>query len=194
MDKIICLGKNYNDHIKEMKEGTPERPVLFLKPPSSLKEIKDKGTIQLPWERGEIHHEIEIVFRLYKKNIIGVALGLDLTLRDLQKELKAKGQPWEISKVFKNSALITEFKAIRDFKEWQTTPFELIINGEVRQTSSLDQANYKADAIIHYIDEFFPMSDGDIVFTGTPAGVGPLKIGDAVEMNWGPIHTTFKLI
>lgn len=194
MDKIICLGKNYEDHIKEMKEGNFEKPVIFLKPPSVLKEIKDKGSIELPWHRGSIHHEIEVVFKLYKKNIIGVAVGLDLTLRDLQKELKTKGQPWEISKVFKNSALVTEFKAIRDFREWQSTPFQLKINGEVRQESSLDKAILGADAIIHYVDPFFPMSDGDIIFSGTPSGVGPLNKGDEIEMNWGPISVTFKLI
>src|SRR5690349_2563986 len=102
MDKIICLGKNYQDHIKEMKEEAPEMPVLFIKPPSCMIEVKDKGSITLPWQRGEIHHECEVVFKLYKKNIIGLGLGLDLTLRDLQKTLKAKGHPWEISKSFKN--------------------------------------------------------------------------------------------
>lgn len=193
MDKIICLGKNYNDHIKEMKDAAPERPVLFIKPPSVLHSIKDKELIVLPWARGEIHHECEIVFKLYKKNIIGVALGLDLTLREVQRDLKTKGHPWEISKVFKNSAIVSDFKSQRDFSNWQTTPFELKVNGEVRQASSLENANYKADAIIHYINEFFPLSDGDLVFTGTPAGVGPLKAGDHVELNWGPIQNSFRL-
>lgn len=194
MDKIICLGKNYNDHILEMKDAAPERPVLFIKPPSTLHLVKDKGAIQLPWSRGEIHHECEIVFKLYKKNIIGVALGLDLTLREIQRELKSKGHPWEISKVFRNSAIVSEFKSHKTFPEWQTTPFELKVNGEVRQASSLENANYKANEIIHYINEFFPLSDGDLVFTGTPSGVGPLKPGDEIELNWGPIQNSFKLV
>jgi len=193
MDKIICLGKNYDDHIKEMKDAAPERPVLFIKPPSVAHPIKDNELITLPWESGEIHHECEIVFKLYKKNIIGVALGLDLTLREVQRELKAKGHPWEISKVFKNSAIVSDFKSQRDFPQWQTTPFTLKVNGEIRQSSSLEKANYKADAIIHYINDFFPLNDGDLVFTGTPSGVGPLKVGDVVEMIWGPIHQTFRL-
>jgi len=195
MDKIICLGKNYNDHIIEMKDAAPERPVLFIKPPSTILEVKDKDKVRLPWARGEIHYECEIVFKLYKKNIIAVTLGLDLTLRDLQRTLKTNGHPWEVSKVFKNSSIITDWKAPRrDFPEWQTTAFEFKVNGELRQSTTINNANYKADAIIHYIDEFFPMHDGDLIFTGTPAGVGSLKIGDTIEMIWGPIHTTFSLV
>ncbi len=134
MDKIICLGKNYLEHAVEMREETPEKPVLFIKPPSVLIEPKDKGSVHLPWERGTIHHECEVVFKLYKKNIIGLGLGLDLTLRDLQKQLKEKGHPWEISKTFKNSAIVTPIKGLRDFpKEWQETPFTLRVNGELRQ-------------------------------------------------------------
>lgn len=195
MDKIICLGKNYQDHIQEMQEGKPERPVLFIKPPSCLLELKDNLQVPLPWKRGVIHHECEVVFKLYKKNIIGLALGLDLTLRDLQKELKTKGHPWEISKSFKNSALVTGFKAVKDFPQnWQDTVFTLKVNGEVRQSSSLSNALMKADEIIHYVDEFFPMKDGDIIFTGTPAGVGPLQPNDIVEMSYGPIEVRFQVV
>jgi 2-keto-4-pentenoate hydratase/2-oxohepta-3-ene-1,7-dioic acid hydratase in catechol pathway len=194
MDKIICLGKNYGDHIQEMKEKAPERPVLFIKPPSVFKEIKDHISVPLPWERGVIHHECEIVFKLYKKNIIGIGLGLDLTLRDLQKKLKENGHPWELSKVFKNSALVTPIKAIRDFSNWQETPFSLKVNGELKQQSSLSQAIMKADEIIHYVNDFFPLNDGDLIFTGTPAGVGPLKPNDEIELSFGPIQHTFKVI
>ena len=195
MDKIICLGKNYNDHILEMRENIPERPVLFIKPPSVLIEPKDQGQIILPWNRGLIHHECEVVFKLYKKNIIGLGLGLDLTLRDLQKKLKENGHPWEISKTFKNSAIITPIKGLRDFpKDWQNTNFSLKVNGEIRQSSHLGQAILKADEIIHYVDEYFPISDGDLIFTGTPKGVGPLRPGDLIEMNFGPINHSFKLV
>jgi 2-keto-4-pentenoate hydratase/2-oxohepta-3-ene-1,7-dioic acid hydratase in catechol pathway len=195
MDKIICLGKNYSEHTFEMGEAQPEKPVLFLKPPSVLFEPKDKGQIILPWSRGAIHFECEIVFKLYKKNIIGLGLGLDLTLRDLQKKLKEKGHPWEISKTFKNSALISPIKGLRDFeKDWQDSPFELRINGEVRQSARLNEAILKADEIIHYADEFFPLCDGDLIFTGTPKGVGPLHSGDLVELHFGPIHHSFRTI
>jgi 2-keto-4-pentenoate hydratase/2-oxohepta-3-ene-1,7-dioic acid hydratase in catechol pathway len=193
MDKIICLGKNYSDHIKEMQEPAPSMPVLFLKPPSVLKEIKKNDTISLPWERGVIHHECEIVFKLYKKNIIGLALGLDLTLRETQKELKSKGHPWEISKVFKNSAIITPFSALRDIADWQNTPFSLKVNGETRQLSTMAQAILKPDEIIHYADRFFPLCDGDLIFTGTPAGVAALAPNDVVELSFGPIMHSFKL-
>lgn len=195
MDKIICLGKNYLEHTLEMGEKAPARPVLFIKPPSVLIEPKDKSSFTLPWHRGTIHHECEITFKLYKKNIIGLGLGLDLTLRDLQKELKENGHPWEISKTFKNSAIVTPFKALRDFgKDWQDTPFILKINGVVRQTGCLSQAILKADEIIHYVDEFFPILDGDIIFTGTPKGVGPLRPNDFIEMSFGPIQHSFRLV
>lgn len=194
MDKIICLGKNYADHTLEMKEAAPDRPVLFIKPPSVLVEPKDQGQLSLPWSRGLIHHECEIVFKLYKKNIIGLGLGLDLTLRDLQKTLKEKGHPWEISKTFKNSAIITPIKGLRDFpKNWQDTKFTLKVNGEIRQVACLNDAVMKADEIIHYVNEFFPLSDGDLIFTGTPKGVGPLKPNDLVEMEFGPIKHSFRL-
>lgn len=195
MDKMICLGKNYAKHTLEMQEAAPERPVLFIKPPSVLIEPKENGQVYLPWNRGVIHFECEIIFKLYKKNIIGLGLGLDLTLRELQKELKAKGHPWEISKTFKNSAIVTPIKGLRDFpKDWQNEVFTLKINGEVRQQSKLNDAVMKADEIIHYVDEFFPLNDGDLIFTGTPMGVGPLNPGDHIEMIFGPIHHSFKLV
>jgi 2-keto-4-pentenoate hydratase/2-oxohepta-3-ene-1,7-dioic acid hydratase in catechol pathway len=194
MDKIICLGKNYSDHAKEMADAPVERPVLFLKPPSVFQEIKDKSFIALPWERGSIHHECEIVFKLYKKNIIGLALGLDLTLRDLQKNLKTQGHPWEISKVFPRSALVTPFKGVKDFVAWENTDFSLAINGKIVQQSQLSKAVLSANEIIHYIDQFFPICDGDLIFTGTPAGVGPLHPNDKLELNFGPISTSFELV
>ncbi|MGE3609220.1 MAG: fumarylacetoacetate hydrolase family protein [Bacteriovoracaceae bacterium] len=194
MDKIICLGKNYLDHAIEMKEKAPEKPVLFLKPQSSFIEIKENARIQLPWHRGEIHHECEIVFKLYKKNIIGLGLGLDLTLRDVQKKLKEQGHPWEISKVFKNSAIVTPIKGVKDFSDWQNTPFTLKVNGEIKQESKLSDAILKADEIIHHVDQFFPICDGDLIFTGTPKGVGPLKPNDLIELSFGPIQNRFTVV
>jgi 2-keto-4-pentenoate hydratase/2-oxohepta-3-ene-1,7-dioic acid hydratase in catechol pathway len=194
MDKIICLGKNYADHIVEMKHATPERPVLFIKPASTFKELKDKGTVQLPWGRGLIHHECEVVLKLYKKNVIGVGLGLDLTLRDVQKKLKEKGHPWEIAKTFKNSALVTPLKGTRDFQDWQNDIFTLWVNGEIRQQAKLSDAIMDPNQMIHYIDEHFPLMDGDLVFTGTPQGVGPLNPGDEVRMTYGPIDISFRLV
>ncbi len=195
MDKIICLGKNYADHVAEMRETAPEKPVLFIKPQSSVVEVKDNGRVSLPWDRGLIHHECEIVFKLYKKNIIGLGLGLDLTLRDLQKKLKAAGHPWEISKTFRNSAIVTPMKAIRDFDgNWEETPFSLRVNGELRQSSRMAEAILKPDEIIHYIDEHFPICDGDLVFTGTPRGVGPLGPDDLIELTFGPIQHKFRLV
>ncbi|MCM2349961.1 MAG: fumarylacetoacetate hydrolase family protein [Bacteriovoracaceae bacterium] len=195
MDKIICLGKNYSDHTLEMQEKAPSRPVLFIKPPSVFIEPKNMGQVILPWHRGVIHYECEIVFKLYKKNIIGLGLGLDLTLRDLQKELKQQGHPWEVAKTFKNSAIVTPIKGLKDFpKDWQDTPFTLKVNGEIKQSAKLSEAIMQADQIIHYVDEFFPMNDGDLIFTGTPKGVGPLKPNDLIEMSFGPIEHSFRVV
>ena len=194
LDKVICLGKNYSEHAVEMKEALPEKPVLFLKPPSCHTEIKDGQTLRLPWERGEIHHECEVVLKLYKKNVIAITLGLDLTLRDLQKKLKAAGHPWEISKSFKHSALTLPFTAQRDFPHWREETFRFFVNGELRQEASLMDALFSPDAAIHHADDFFPISDGDIVFTGTPKGVGPLKPGDEMGFEWGPIQAKIRLV
>lgn len=195
MDKIICLGKNYTEHIIEMKDVAPEKPVLFIKPGSVFIEPKDKSKVALPWERGEIHYETEVVFKLYKKNIIGLSLGLDLTLRDLQRKLKDAGHPWEISKTFKNSAIVAPMKGLRDFdRNWQEQEFTLKINGEIKQQGKLSEAIMKADEIIHYINEYFPLCDSDLVFTGTPKGVGPLHPNDVVELIYGPIHHTFTVV
>lgn len=194
MDKVICLGKNYSEHVKEMNEATPEKPVLFLKPASSVIEIKNHARIPLPWHRGIIHHECEIVFKLYKKMIIGIGLGLDLTLREVQKGLKDQGHPWEISKVFKNSAIVTPFKSVKEFDDWRNTTFTLKVNGELRQSGKMTDAILDPDAIIHHADYYFPLCDGDIVFTGTPKGVGPLKPNDVVELSFGPIEYLFTVV
>jgi len=194
MDKIICLGKNYNDHIKEMQEDKPELPVLFLKPQSSFVEIKNNSQINLPWERGEIHHECEIVLKLYKKMVIGIGIGLDLTLREVQKDLKAKGHPWEVAKVFKNSAICSPIYGIKDFDDWTNTTFRLLVNDEVKQESKLSAARLTPNEIIHHIDKYFPLCDGDLVFTGTPSGVGPLKQNDLIQLQFGPIDLTFKVV
>lgn len=195
MDKIICLGKNYSEHIHEMQEPAPEKPLLFIKPASSFVEIKEDARIQLPFHRGEIHHELEVVFKLYKKNIIGLAVGLDLTLRDIQKKLKELGHPWEISKVFKHSAIVTPMKGVKDFGEdWKTLPFTLKVNGEIRQEACFADALMGADQIIHHIDAHFPINDGDLVFSGTPKGVGPLRPGDQLELGFGPINYKFSVV
>ncbi len=194
MDKIICLGKNYREHAHEMQEPLPEKPVLFLKPPSCLTELKEGMKLSLPWSRGSIHHECEVVLKLYKKNVIAVGLGLDLTLREIQKKLKGQGHPWEVSKCFKHSALITPLVGQRDFPDWREAPFRLVINGEVRQQASLRETLYSPDQAIHHANDHFPLCDGDLVFTGTPAGTGPLLAGDQLLLSWGPIQLKWELV
>ena len=193
MDKIICIGKNYSEHIKEMKEPTAF-PLLFLKPASSFKELKQNDSVTLPWKRGAIHYECEIVLKLYKKMVIGIGLGLDLVFRDLQKELKEKGHPWERSKVFKNSAIATPIRGAKEFTDWQDETFIFKVNGEIRQQAKMSDAILSPDQMIHYIDENFPLCDGDLIFTGTPSGVGQIHPGDECEMIFGPIQYKFRFV
>jgi 2-keto-4-pentenoate hydratase/2-oxohepta-3-ene-1,7-dioic acid hydratase in catechol pathway len=193
MDKIICIGKNYQDHAAEMQEVQPTEPIVFFKPPSCGYELKNNESIALPFYRGEIHHEIEVVVKLYKKNVIGIALGLDLTLRERQKECKRSGHPWEIAKSFSKSALVTPFIAVRDFPQWEESPFTLKVNGMLKQSGTLKQTTHSVNQLILFLDRHFPLCDGDILFTGTPAGVGALKTNDHLELRWGPLHYEIKL-
>lgn len=187
MDKIICIGKNYLDHAKEMGDAIPEMPVLFLKPPSVAKFVKQGETIEvaLPADRGSTHHECEIVVRLNAKGEIdAVTLGLDLTLRDLQAKLKKDGHPWEVSKVFEGSAIVGPWIAYADFKNYLDDEFSFAIDGKVRQQGKGSQMRLSPKECIDYAARFFPVCDGDLIFTGTPAGVGPLNAGELSTLSW----------
>jgi len=192
MDKIICLGKNYWEHAQEMGEAQPERPVIFLKPPSvlvSAAKLEEGLALSLPLQRGSVHHECEIVLRLGKTNEIeAVTLGLDMTLRDVQSELKKKGQPWTVSKVFSHSAVIGPWIPLNDFKNWEQTQFEFFLNGKLRQSGSSQDMMLKPEEMVSYLEGFFPLCQGDLIFTGTPAGVGPVVSGDSARLSWGPIE------
>lgn len=191
MDKIVCLGKNYSEHAKEMGEAAPAKPVLFIKPPSVLacsNGLGGKLDLSLPKGRGQVHHECELVLRLGTDlRIDAVTVGLDMTLRDVQAELKKNGQPWTISKVFKDSAIVGPWMEINLFSNWMSQEFQLEINGEVKQKSSPQEMILKTDQMFAYIQQFFPVCPGDLIFTGTPRGVGPVKPGDEGRLKWGPI-------
>lgn len=198
MDKIICVGKNYLKHAQELGDAVPEEATYFLKPPSTLCTIQKNGVeVQLP-ARGEAHHEIELVFRIKKSTegkltLSHFTLGLDLTIRDLQARLKKAGQPWEKAKVFANSAIIGAWQENRSLKETLDLPFTLTVNGEVRQKGLGREMRWTPDFLINDLPKWFPVEDGDLLFTGTPEGVGPLKPGDTVELKGGSIHYSFKI-
>lgn len=193
MDKIICVGKNYPDHAAELGETQPEEPILFLKPPSCLVQLPEAGKREtlrpkIPLPEGVVQHELEVVFRLgapeKKEPFAAFTLGLDLTRRDLQTKLKKAGQPWEISKVFFASAIVGPWFAGTQWKTYRERPFSLIVNGERRQMAMPTEQLWSPERCIELAARYFPLREGDLLFTGTPAGVGPLKSGDALELRW----------
>lgn len=195
MDKIVCIGKNYEAHVKEMQkiagDAPAEKPVLFLKPPSALMTAGLNGEtieVPLPKNRGSVHPECEIVLRIGADlKIEAVTVGLDLTLRDLQTELKKKGQPWEISKVFKGSAVVGPFINVRNFPKFLEEEFSFTVNGEKRQCARGRDMIYIAEKCVNYSEEYFELEAGDLIFTGTPAGVAAVKPGDHCEVKLGSV-------
>ena len=204
MDKIICIGKNYPAHAAELGDVQPEQPVLFFKPPSCLRELGAYKpldaieTLQIP--SGDIHHELEIVFRLEYADsskstfkFSAFTLGLDLTRRDLQSNLKKGGHPWEIAKVFKDSAVIAPWLDGREWPTYSHQPFQLLINGKPKQVGKAPDMLWPPEACIALAAQYFPVLSGDLLFTGTPVGVGPLKSGDLLELRWGDTPMGAKL-
>ena len=188
--KIIAVGWNYAEHNNELNRiNIPEHPVIFMKPETAL--LKDNKPFFLPDFSNRIEYETEILIRISKmgKNISAkfadryydaIGLGIDFTARDLQNDFKAKGVPWEICKGFDNSAPISNFISKENF-DINNISFSLQINGKAVQTGNTKDMIFNVNAIIEYISKFFTLKTGDIIFTGTPVGVGPVKIGDHLE-------------
>jgi acylpyruvate hydrolase len=181
--KLICIGRNYSEHAKELGNVVPDEPVIFLKPESAL--IPQGGPIVLPAFSIDIHHEIELVYRLAridgKAVATGVTIGLDLTARDVQEQLKKKGLPWEKAKAFDGSAYVAlPFLGDEALAQRYQT-FSLVKNGAVVQEGHNGQMIFDVDTLITYVEKYMRIGDGDLLFTGTPAGVGPLKAGDRLE-------------
>ena len=194
-DKIVCLGKNYAEHAKELGEALPEKPVLFIKPASILISVNsgEIKSLQLPKGRGSVHHECEIVMKMgSQQQIEAVTLGLDMTLRDVQNDLKKKGHPWTISKVFQDSAVVGPWIPVENFPNWQEQFFEMKLNGQLKQKGSVHEMLLKPMEAISYLGQYFSILKGDLVFTGTPKGVGPVNSGDRASLIWGPINFEVK--
>jgi acylpyruvate hydrolase len=188
--KIICIGRNYRDHVREMNNPVPQKPVFFMKPDSSLL-IKDKPFFMPDFSK-EMHHEIEIVLRICRlgKGISpkfagryydSVTAGIDFTARDLQRECMREGNPWEISKGFDQSAAVGRFVALSDLPAASSINFELDINGKIVQKGNTKDLIFSFEEIISYVSGFITLKTGDLIFTGTPSGVGPVKIGDHLK-------------
>ena len=189
--KIFAIGLKYDAHNKEMKRTfESEEPVLFMKPDTAL--LKNGKPFLLPDFSSNMHYETELVVKINRlgKNIAErfshryydeVTVGIDFTARDLQQQLKEKGLPWEISKSFDNSAAIGEFIPKTELKEIQNVNFHLDIDGEKVQQGNTSDMIYSVDKIISYISQFFTLKIGDLIFTGTPEGVGPVVIGNHLQ-------------
>ena len=188
--KIICVGRNYADHIGELKNERPSEPVLFMKPDSALI-IKNKPFV-LPSFSNEVHHEAELVVRICKagkyieprfahRYYDAVTVGVDFTARDVQEILKGKGLPWEISKAFDGSAPIGDFISAEIVGDLNNLDFRLEKNGITVQNGNTALMLFKVDEIIAFASQFFTLKIGDLIFTGTPAGVGSVCIGDRLS-------------
>jgi 2-keto-4-pentenoate hydratase/2-oxohepta-3-ene-1,7-dioic acid hydratase in catechol pathway len=188
--KIICIGRNYKDHIEELANERPEAPVVFLKPDTSL--VLKNQPFFIPPFSNDVHYEVEVLVRINRigkhiqqkfshKYYDEIGLGIDFTARDLQAKLKAKGLPWEKAKAFDGAAVVGDWVNKSELPHIDELQFEMTKNGTVVQQSSSALMLWKVDELIAYVSQFFTLKIGDIIFTGTPAGVGPVIENDVLE-------------
>jgi len=184
--KIICIGRNYADHITELGNERPETPVIFMKPDTAI--LRNNDAFYYPDFSKDIHYECELLIRINKegksveprfahKYYDQIGLGIDFTARDLQTKAKEKGLPWEMAKGFNGSAPTSPFISKEGF-DLTNTQFQLELNGQVVQDANTSLMLWPVDELIAYVSKYFTLKKGDILFTGTPKGVGPVKIGD----------------
>jgi acylpyruvate hydrolase len=190
LNRIFCIGRNYADHIRELGNAPDDACVVFMKPPSCV--VPAGAPIVLPRGRGSVHHETELVVLLTGggadvpvdralENVAAITLGLDLTLRDLQNDLKKKGAPWELCKAFDGAAPLGDWRAYTG-QDLQALEFTCEVNGQPRQAGRTADMLFPVARLIHILSRTWALQPGDIVFTGTPAGVGPLVAGDRVTL------------
>lgn len=199
---LYCIGRNYAAHIKEMRSKKTEHPVVFLKPRSSL--IFNDDTIQLPAQSSNVHHEVELVLLIgtVMKNISvsealtsikAIAVGLDITARDIQAEAKKKGLPWTLAKGFNTFAPVGNFADFNAEINLQNLEIQVSVNGEVRQNGNTANMLFNAGEIVSFLSQQFTLYPGDLIFTGTPEGVSKLSDGDTVEAFIGNQLSTLKV-
>lgn len=192
VNNIYCIGRNYVDHIAELKNETPTEPVVFMKPNNSI--LNDGSTIILPPYSQSVHYECELVLLIGRDSdglsdedlcgiIAGFGVGLDLTARDVQGRLKEKGLPWTKAKGFRGAACVSDFVDAAALPQAQDCAFTLTVNGELRQKGQTSHMIYPIAAILRELAESYGLKAGDVVFTGTPAGVGELHSGDKLELD-----------
>lgn len=189
--KIICIGMNYTEHVRELNNQIPEEPVIFMKPDSAL--LRNNEPFYIPDFSNDLHYECELVVRINRlgKNIEQrfasryydeIGLGIDFTARDLQRKLREKGLPWEKAKAFDRSAVLgSEFVPKSEIPDLNSIKFQLLKNGDIVQDGDSANMIFKIDELISYISKFYTLKIGDLLYTGTPVGVGPVTIGDRLE-------------
>lgn len=188
--KIICIGRNYADHISELNNEKPTEPVIFMKPDSAI--LPNKNPFVIPAFSNDIHHEVEVLVKICKvgkhidakfahKYYEEIGLGIDFTARDVQSKLKEKGLPWEKAKAFDHSAVIGNFISKKNYTSLENINFELKSNGTTVQEGNTSLMLWKIDELIAYVSQYFTLKIGDIIFTGTPKGVAKVSEGDVLE-------------
>lgn len=187
--KIFCIGRNYALHAKEMNSKVPTKPMVFMKPPTA--QLRDDKAFYYPEFSKNVHYEVEVVLKVAKNGkhvqpkfaldyIKEIGLGIDFTARDVQAKCKEKGHPWEIAKGFDNSAVVSGFLPKADF-EFDNIAFHLEKNGEIVQSGNTKDLIFDFATLIVYISKIFTLQKGDLIYTGTPEGVGPVAIGDVLK-------------
>ncbi|MDD7885212.1 fumarylacetoacetate hydrolase family protein [Flavivirga sp. 57AJ16] len=188
--KLICIGRNYTEHIQELKNEKPTDPVVFLKPDTAI--LLKKQPFFIPDFSDDVHHEVEVLVKINRvgkhidrkfahKYYKEISLGIDFTARDLQSRLKAKGLPWEKAKAFDGAAVIGKWLKVDDFEDINNINFSLQKNGDVVQNGHTSFMLWKIDELIEYTSKYFTLKIGDIIFTGTPAGVGKVSANDKLK-------------
>lgn len=190
--KIICVGRNYADHAKELGNAIPDQAVLFIKPPSSLNDLESGISWNPAW--GNCHYECELCLRIDQplKQVTdpvqalaavgAVTLGLDLTLRELQEQLKSKGQPWERAKSYDGSCVLADWVDVKEIEDWGHVQYQFEINDQLRQSGNSANMIFDIPSLLVEINQIFSLAPGDVIMTGTPAGVAALHSGDQLKM------------
>lgn len=206
MDKILCLGKNFPNHAEELGEKQPELPVVFAKFPSCLLKCENNSVQPLllcSKLQTDVHYETEVILELGRdlwqagpedcaSAIRAVSVGLDLTDRTRQQQAKRAGHPWTLSKNFQNAAVCGPMISLENFKNFMSDPFFLAIDGELKQKGTLKQALHPPNQALSWLSQHIPLCEGDLIYMGTPPGVGPLKPGQQLQITFGEI--SYKLI
>lgn len=188
--KVVCVGRNYAQHVKELSNAIPETPLIFIKPQTAV--VKNNRAFNYPGFSKDVHYEVELFFRIAKNGrdipadqameyVNGIGIGIDFTARDVQQQSKEKGWPWETAKAFDHSAPISAIRPLDTFEDLTNIHFHLDKNGTTVQKGHSGDMIFSLPELVAYMSRYFTLNIGDLIFTGTPAGVGPVEVGDTLE-------------